>query len=162
MDDTGQATPLQEELEESPRLTTVVCSRGHENTPYPTNGRCVVCQTYLPGNPSALTSEKAKEINEKAKEGTKAQREVARRLIEDKGTKWAAATEEIRQLALQYAKTGNNRTLELFLQQMGLLKARPKPGEEQTELKYEVSLTSSNVEDLRRSLSDLEAVLRID
>ena len=157
-----EATLLLEAPKETPRLTTVTCSRGHENSPYPESGRCVVCQTYLPGNPSALTSEKAKEINERAKDGTKAQREVARRLLEDKGIKWAAATEELRQLALQYAKTGNNRTLELFLQQMGTLKAKPKPGDEQVKTEYQVVLSAGSVEDLKRSLSDLEAVLRID
>ena len=158
----NKATLSPEEAKVIPRLTAVTCSRGHENTPYPENGRCVVCQTYLPGNPSALTSERAKEINERSKEGTRAQREIARRLIEDKGTKWADAPEEVRQLALQYAKTGNNRTLELFLQQIGVLKAKPKPGEEQTELKYEVSLTADTIDSIKGSLSDLNDILRID
>ena len=68
----------------------------------------------------------------------------------------------MRNLVFRYAKEGNNRTLELLLQQVGALKAKPKPGEEATELKYEVSLSAGNVEDLKRSLADLEAVLRID
>ena len=140
-----EATLLLEAPKETPRLTAVTCSRGHENSPVPETGRCVVCQTYLPGNPSALTSERAKEINERAKEGTKAQREVARRLLSDEGVEWTSATEGLRQLALGYAKTGNNRTLELLLQQVGALRARPKPGEEQTELKYEVTLTGGRV-----------------
>ena len=156
----NEATLSLEEAKESPRLTTVTCSRGHENTPYPENGRCVVCQTYLPGNPDALTSEKAKEINEKTKEGTRAQREVARRLLSDEGIEWAAATEGLRQLAFRYAKDGNNRTLELLLQQVGALKAKPKPGEEQTELKYEVSLTAASVDSLQQSLADLDGLLK--
>ena len=88
-----------------------------------------------------------------------ARERTARRLLEDEGVEWAAATEGLRQLALRYIKTGNNKTLELLLLQVGALKAKPKPGEEQTELKYEVSLTAGSVESIKRSLSDLADLL---
>ncbi len=82
--------------------------------------------------------------------------------LEDEGIPWDTATEGLRQLSLQFAKSKNYKTLELILQQIGVLKAKPKPGEEATELKYEVTLTGGSVEDLKRSLADLQQVLRID
>lgn len=158
----SEETRLPEEPKESPRLQAVSCSRGHWNSPYPTNGKCTSCGVYLPSNPDVLTSETAAEYSRNRAAGGKSQEEIARGILEDEGIPWGTATEGLRQLSLQFAKSKNYKTLELILQQIGVLKAKPKPGEEQTELKYEVSLTSSNVEDLRRSLSDLEDVLRID
>lgn len=158
----SEETRLPIEPDESPRLPAVTCSRGHWNSPYPTNGKCVECGVYLPSNPDVLTSESAAEHNKRRVEGGKSREEIARGILEDEGIPWGTATEGLRQLSLQFAKSKNYKTLELILQQIGVLKAKPKPGEEATELKYEVSLTSSNVEDLRRSLSDLNEVLRID
>lgn len=159
----SDATLLLEAPKETGRLNAPVeCKQGHINDPYPENGQCVVCSTFLPGNPYKLDSEKAKDARAKGVGGAKAIEESAHKILEDEGIPWDEATEGMRLLAMQFAKNGHNKTLELILQQIGVLKAKPKPGEEATELKYEVSLTSSNVEDLKRSLSDLEAVLRID
>ena len=158
-----EATLLLEAPKVIPRTPSPVeCSRGHPNDPYPENGKCVVCQVYLPDNKEGFTSEDMAEINKRKAEGGKTQDEIARGVLEDEGVPWDEATEGMRQLSLLFAKSKNTKTYELILQQIGVLKAKPKPGEEQTELKYEVSLSAGSVEDLKRSLSDLEAVLRID
>ena len=102
------------------------------------------------------------EINKRKAEGGKTRDEIARGVLEDEGIPWDDATEGMRQLALLFAKSKNVKTYELILQQIGVLKAKPKPGEEQTELKYEVTLTAGSLESIKRSLSDLDDALRID
>ncbi len=159
----SEATLLLEAPKVVPRTPSPVeCSRGHPNDPYPENGKCVVCQVYLPDNKEGFKSEDMAEINKRKAEGGKTREEIAHGVLEDEGVPWDEATEGMRQLALLFAKSKNTKTYELILQQIGVLKAKPKPGEEQTELKYEVSLSAGNVEDLRRSLSDLNEALRID
>lgn len=153
-------------LLEAPKTTTGLptsaeCWRGHVNDPYPENGKCTECEAFLPGNPHVLKSEDMAEINKRKAGGGKTQAEIAHGVLEDEGVPWDEATEGMRQLALLFAKSKNTKTYELILQQIGVLKAKPKPGEEQTELKYEVSLSAGNVEDLKRSLSDLEDVLHV-
>ncbi len=144
-----------------PRLEAVACSRDHWNDPYPENGRCTTCGVYLPSNPDALTAETAKDLQVRRRIGTKAQEEIAHDVLVDEGVEWDDAPEGMRQLALLFAKTKNVKTYELILQQIGVLKARPKPGETAVEVKHELSLTAGNVGDLKRSLSDLQDVLRI-
>ena len=159
----SDVTLLLEEPKTTERLNAPVeCKQGHINDPYPENGQCVVCSTFLPGNPYKLDSEKAKAARAKGVGGEKAIEASAHMILEDEGIPWDEATEGMRLLALQFAKNGHNKTLELILQQIGVLKAKPKPGEEATELKYEITLTGATVEDLTRSLSDLEDALRID
>lgn len=155
----SDATLLQEETKVSTRQEPVKCSKGHLNTPYPGDGRCVECGIYLDNNPDVFTPDSAAEGRKVRSTLEGAREKTARRLLEDEGIPWDNATEGLRQLAMRYIKDGNNKTLELLLQQVGALKAKPKPGEEATELKYEVSLTAGSVEDLKRSLSDLEEVL---
>ncbi len=157
-----EATLLLEEPKVSPPPSPVECSRGHFNDPYPYDGKCVECGVYLPSNPTTFTAETAADAASMRTGGDKSREEIAHAILEDDGLPWDDAPEGLRQLALLFAKSKNTKTYELILQQIGVLKAKPKPGEEQTELKYEVSLTSSSVEDLRRSLSDLEDALRID
>ena len=157
-----EATLLLEAPKVSPPKPAVECSRGHYNDPYPYDGKCVECGVYLPSNPTVLTSEQVAEANRRRASGGKSQEEIARSILEDDGLPWDDAPEGLRQLALLFAKSKNTKTYELILQQIGVLRAKPKPGEEQTELKYEVSLTSSSIEDLKRSLQDLDDLLRID
>lgn len=157
-----QVTLSPEEAKVLPSKPAVECGRGHMNDPYPHNGKCVECGVYLPSNPTILTSEQVADANRRRASGGKSQDEIARGILEDEGIPWDEATEGLRQLSLQFVKSKNYKTLELILQQIGVLKAKPKPGEETTELKYEVSLSATSVDDLTRSLSDLEAALRID
>ncbi|GAF88562.1 unnamed protein product [marine sediment metagenome] len=107
-----------------------------------------------------MNSERAKELQARRRITTKAQDEIARDVLKDEGIAWDDATEGMRQLALLFAKSKNVKTYELILQQIGVLKAKPKPGEEVTEIRHELSLTADNVQDLKRSLSDLEGILR--
>ena len=159
----SEATLLLAEPKETERLNAPVeCSKGHINDPYPENGQCVVCSTFLPGNPYKLDSDTAKAARAKGVGGAQVIQDSAERILEDEGIPWDEATEGMRLLAVQFAKNGNNKTLELILQQIGVLKAKPKPGEEQTELKYEVTLTAGSLESIKRSLSDLDDALRID
>ena len=140
-------------------LPAVECSRGHWNDPYPDNGKCVECGVYLPANPAIFTAETAAEASALQDGGSKSREEIAHRVLEDEGVPWDDATEGLRQLALQFAKSKNTKTLELILQQIGVLKAKPKPGEEKTELKYEVTLAASTVAELEHSLAVLKALL---
>lgn len=157
------ATLLQEEAKVVPSVPSPVeCSRGHWNDPFPENGKCTVCHVYLPGNKQGFSSEDMAEINIRKAEGGKTRDEIARGVLEDEGIPWDDATEGMRQLALLFAKSKNVKTYELILQQIGVLKAKPKPGEEQTELKYEVTLTAGSLESIKRSLADLDDALRID
>ena len=159
----SDATLLQEETkEERGVVAPVECKHGHINDPYPENGLCVECGIWLPGNKYRLHGEEAKNAPTRGKIRRRSQEQIAKNVLEDEGVPWKEATEGLRQLALMFAKSKNVKTLELILQQIGVLKAKPKPGEEATELKYEVSLTSGSVEDLKRSLSDLDDALRID
>lgn len=159
----SEATLSLEEAKVVPSVPSPVeCFRGHMNDPFPENGKCTVCHVYLPGNKEGFTSEDMDEINKRKAEGGKTREEIAHGVLEDEGVPWDEATEGMRQLALLFAKSKNTKTYELILQQIGVLKAKPKPGEEQTELKYEVSLTAGSVDDIKRSLADLNDVLRID
>ena len=156
----NEATPLLEATEVISRvLPPVECKRGHLNDPYPENGQCTECNIFLPANPYALDSESGKEVRAMGVGGAKTREEIAHGVLEDEGVPWDEATEGMRQLALLFAKSKNTKTYELILQQIGVLKAKPKPGEEQTELKYEVSLTAGSVESIKRSLSDLADLL---
>ena len=161
MEETRQVTRLQAKPKISSRRPAVECARGHLNDPYPENGQCIECSLFLPANPYALTSEMMPEINRRKAEGGKSRDEIARDVLEDEGIEWDEATEGMRQLALLFAKSKNTKTLELIYQQIGVLKAKPKPGEENPELTYEVVLTGANVGDLQRSLADLDDLLRI-
>lgn len=156
----NDVTPLQEQEKLAERANApVVCKRGHLNDPYPENGQCVVCSCFLPGNPYKLDSESGKDAKAKAHGGKKAIEESAQRILEDEGIPWDEATEGMRLLAIQFAKNGNNKTLELILQQIGVLKSKPRPGESETVVEYQVSLTAPTVEGLKRSLADLESLL---
>ncbi len=156
----NEVAPSPEATEVKPRTPSPVeCSRGHPNDPYPENGKCVVCQVYLPDNKEGFKSEDMAEINRRKAEGDKSREQVAHDVLEDEGLPWDDATEGLRQLAFMFAKSKNIKTYELILQQIGVLKAKPKPGEEATELKYEVSLTADSVDSLKRSLADLDDVL---
>ena len=154
-----EVTSSQEKLKEASRPPACYCARGHLNDPYPENGQCTECNVFLPANPSAITSELAGEYNRRRASGGKSQDEIAHSVLEDEGILWDKATEGLRQLALQFAKSKNVKTLELILQQIGVLKAKPKPGEENPELTYELTLTAGTVQELKRSLSDLDALL---
>ena len=135
-----------EELEEE----GVHCSDGHYNFPYPESGMCGTCNNFLPGNSAAS----AGKVDHKG--FSKTQRAVAARVLADEGVSWASAPEAMKQLALQFSKTRNNKTLELILSQLSKLKARPKPGEERRETKFEINLTSNTLENLHRSLDELD------
>ena len=154
-----EVTSSQEKPKKASRLPAVECARGHMNDPYPESGQCVECSIFLPANPYVMTGEEAGEHNRRRASGGKSQTEIAHRVLEDEGIGWDDATEGMRQLALQFARTSNNKTLELILQQVGALKAKPKPGEENQELTYELTLTAGTVEELKRSLADLDALL---
>lgn len=156
----NEATLLPEAERVSRALPAVECSRGHLNDPYPYDGKCVECGLYLPSNPTRLKAEDMAEINKRKAEGGKTREEIAHAVLGDEGVEWDDAPEGMRQLALMFAKSKNLKTYELILQQIGVLKAKPKPGEETTELKYEVTLTAGNVDALKRSLSDLDDVLK--
>ena len=65
----------------------------------------------------------------------------------------------MRQLALLFAKSKNVKTYELILQQIGVLKAKPKSGESEQVVEYQVALTAGSVASLQRSLADLEGML---
>ena len=155
----SEATPLLEATEVISRPEPAECSNGHMNSPYPGDGKCTECGLYLPGNPDVFTPDSAAEGRKVRTAREEKNEKTARLILEDEGVRWDDATEGLRQLALHYANKKNNKTLELILQQVGALKAKPKPGEEQTELKYEVSLTAGSVESIKRSLSDLAELL---
>ena len=153
-------------LEETKVITglpsSAECWRGHVNDPYPENGMCTVCSAFLPGNKEGFKSEDMAEINKRKAEGDKSREQIAKDVLEDEGLRWDDATEGLRQLAFMFAKSKNIKTYELILQQIGVLKAKPRPGEEQTELKYEVSLTADTIDSIKGRLSDLNDILRID
>ena len=156
----NDVTPLQEQAKPAERANApVTCKRGHLNDPYPENGQCAVCSCFLPGNPYKLDSEKGKDARARGHGGKKAIEASAQRILEDEGIPWDEATEGMRLLAIQFAKNGNNKTLELILQQIGVLKAKPKSAEGDTVVEYQVSLTAATVEGLKRSLADLESLL---
>ena len=155
----SEVSPSQEKVEVLPRPDAVECSRGHWNDPYPHNGKCVECGVYLPSNPDVLTSETAAVYRLNQVESGKSREEIAHDVLEDEGVSWDEATEGMRQLALLFAKSKNVKTYELILQQIGVLKARPKPGEAVVAVKHEVSLTAGNVAALAQSLVDLEGIL---
>lgn len=158
----GEATRSPEETEESEGRSAVSCSRGHLNDPYPSNGQCTECSIFLPANPYVLKSEDMDEINKRKALGGKTREEIARSILEDEGVEWDSATETLRQLALQFAKSKNTKTIELILQQIGVLRAKPRPGEADTVVEYQVILTGASVEALKDSLQDLDDLLRID
>ena len=139
--------------------SSVECWRGHVNDPYPDNGMCVVCSAYLPGNTEGFKSEDMLEINRRKAEGAKTREQIAHDVLEDEGISWEDATEGMRQLALLFAKSKNVKTYELILQQIGQLKARPKPGEADVEVKHELSLTARTVDSLSKSLDDLKRLI---
>ena len=152
-------TLSQEQTSQPSAKPAVECARGHWNDPYPNDGKCVDCGLYLPANPTVLTSEQVAEANRRRASGGKSMDEIAHRVLEDEGIPWDKATEGLRQLALQFAKSKNTKTLELILQQIGVLKAKPKPGDEPTELVYALTLSAGTVAELERSLAVLEALL---
>ena len=156
----NEVAPSPVQTEEPPSIHAAVeCSKGHVNDPYPDNGKCIVCQVYLPGNPYVLKSEDMAEINKRTAAGGKTREQIAHDVLEDEGIAWDDATEGMRQLALLFAKSKNVKTYELILQQIGVLKARPKPGEMEVAVMHELSLTAGNVEALSRSLKDLKRIL---
>ena len=131
----------------------VTCAKGHINDPYPEDGLCTTCHIFLPDNQASAIAAGAR------REFTRAQKDVAKGLLEDEGISWQSATEVLKQLALSYAKTQHNKTLELMLQQIGTLRARPKPGEEQTVTEYQVTLSADTVDSLARSLAVVQGLL---
>ena len=157
-----EATRLLEEPKEVSRPPATECARGHMNDPYPENGQCGECNIFLPANPYAMTGEEAIEHNKRRAAGGKSQDEIAHGVLEDEGVPWDEATEGMRQLALLFAKSKNTKTYELILQQIGVLKAKPKPGEEAVKVEYQVAITSDTVDGLKDSLQDLDDLLRID
>ena len=152
-------TPSSEQTKADSPPPACFCARGHWNDPYPENGQCRECNVFLPANPTAITSELAGEYNRRRASGGKSQDEIAHSVLEDEGIKWDDATEGLRQLSLQFAKTKNVKTLELILQQIGVLKAKPKSGESEQVVEYQVALTAGSVASLKRSLADLEGML---
>ena len=155
----SDVAPSPVQTQEQPRLDAVECSRGHWNDPYPHNGKCVDCGVYLPSNPDALTTDTAKNLQAQRRLGTKAQDQIAHDVLKDEGIAWEDATEGMRQLALLFAKSKNVKTYELILQQIGVLKARPKPGEADVEVRHEVVLAAPTVDALGRSLDDLKRLI---
>ncbi len=129
-------------------MDPVTCAKGHLNDPYPESGRCVVCNNFLKGNRNIMTTEKAAELTERKKTGTKAHEETAQKIVEGEGFKWKEVTETIRQLVLNYAKQGNLKDLELALQQMGKLRAKPKQAEEAEDIVIEVHVSDKLLESL--------------
>ena len=154
-----EGTLHQEQEQPARRLKAAECARGHWNEPYPDNGKCTVCGLYLAANPDVLTSESAAEYRGLQAGGARSREEIARAILEDEGIPWEKATEGLRQLSLQFAKSKNTKTLELILQQIGVLKAKPKPGEEQQAVEYQAVLTAGGVAALERSLAVLQALL---
>ena len=155
----SEVAPSPVQTQERPPLAPTECSRGHLNDPYPDDGRCMTCNIFLPSTPGRLNSERAKELQARRRITTKAQDEIARDVLADEGVPWDEATEGMRQLALLFAKSKNVKTYELILQQIGVLKARPKPGETEVEVKHELSLTAPSVDSLSKSLDDLKRIL---
>ncbi len=129
---------------------------GTFNDPYPETGRCVGCSKWLKGNKSGFDSETAKQAQDARKSLTKSQKEIARKILKDEGVSWKSATEGLRQLAKQFAKTGNIKTYELILQQLDKLKAKPKSSEDAPDAEIVVYLTSDTVENLAKSLEVLD------
>lgn len=142
-----------------PPVNPTECSRGHMNDPYPHNGRCVECGVYLPSNPTAFTPETGADAGSMRAGGDKSREEIAHAVLEDEGVEWDDATEGMRQLALLFAKSKNVKTYELILQQIGVLKSKPRPGETETVVEYQVSLTAATVGDLKASLADLDGLV---
>ena len=135
------------------RKVAVVCAKGHEHSTYPESGLCQSCGIFLPENQaSALAAGTRREI-------TRAQLDVAERLLDDEGVVWKEAPEVLRQLAQSYAKTQNIKTLEMMLSQIGTLKARPRPSVPEVEAAYVVNLTADTVDNLERSLDVLGELL---
>ena len=159
----NEATRLLEEASAVERVNPPVeCARGHYNDPYPENGQCTECSIYLPANPAKFTPDTGKEARARGVGGDKSRDEIAHGVLEDEGVPWDDATEGMRQLALLFAKSKNTKTYELILQQIGVLKAKPKPGEEAVKVEYQVAITAATVDSLKDSLQDLADILRID
>ena len=129
-------------------MDPVSCNQGHLNDPYPENGMCVVCGNFLKGNRHRMDSKKAAELDELKKTGTKAHSETARKIVEDEGFKWEEVTQTIRLLVENYVKRGNLKEMELALQQMGKLKAKPKQAEDVDETIIEVHVSDAVLESL--------------
>ena len=131
----------------------VVCAKGHENDPYPEDGRCTECHIFLPNNQASILPDGSR------REFTQRQKDIAKGLLEDEGIKWNEASEVLRQLSLNYAKTQNNKTLELMLAQVGTLKARPRPGDTEQVTEFQVVLSAETTGNLERSLAVLDRLL---
>jgi len=137
-------------------------SCGLLNDPYPETGRCIGCSRWLKGNKSRFNSETRRSWGRDAKSATLSQKEIAHKILKDEGIGWNSATEGLRQLAIQFAKTGHIKTYELILQQLDRLKARPKSSEDVVEAEIVVYLTSDTVENLEKSLEVLDEITQHD
>ena len=111
-------------------LEPVECNNGHVNDPYPENGKCVVCGNFLPGNPNRFDREKSGGMNTSKHAMARNLKQKARDLIEGVGLDPFDVPKHITMMADTTAKTGNSKDMEFFLQQTGLLTAKPKAAEE--------------------------------
>ena len=130
------------------------------NDPYPEDGLCRQCRSFLKGNPYTLQSEDMPGV-EKRKSGRRQQIENrAKQYTTDAELKWSETPAITQDLAIRFATTKDRHDGELLLQQLDMLKARPKSSEDLVETEFSVVLTAKNVGALEQSLEVLDALTR--
>lgn len=104
----------------------VECARGHWNSPYPEDGKCRVCHTYLPGNKDRLTSETAAVLNKRSYLSGRTKKERLQLMIEQAGYTMSTVPEVILMYAETAIQTGAASDLDKFAQQVEQLKPAPR------------------------------------
>ena len=130
------------------------------NDPYPEDGLCKQCRGFLKGNPYTLQSKDMAGVarNKTAREVKIKNR--AKQYTTDAELKWSETPAITQDLAIRFATTKDRHDGELLLQQLDMLKARPKSSEDLVETEFSVVLTAKNVEALEQSLEVLDGLTR--
>lgn len=133
---------------------------GTVNDPYPENGMCTECKGFLKGNPYKLQSEDMEGIARRKTTRERGIKSRAKQYIKDAELSWGETPAITQDLAIRFATTKDRHDGELLLQQLDMLKARPKSSEDYVEAEYSIELTADTVEALQESLNVLDTISR--
>jgi len=138
----------------------VTCKKcGHFNDPYPKGGQCTECTGMLLGNSFVFKSEDMKDINVRKAQHEKEILNRAKQYIKDAGLVWKETPAIIQDLAIRAATTKNRSDITLLLQQLEMLKPKPKSTEGFIETQFSLELSAKNIEELQNSLEVLDGLL---
>ena len=131
-------------------MDPVECTKGHWNDPYPENGLCVVCGSWLPGNKNRFDKAEAGNLKTAAAARKRGLKQKAKDLLEGMGIKWNEAPKHLQMISETAAKTGNTKDMEFLLQQVGQLTAKPRPAEEVEDTVVEIHVSDALLESLEQ------------